>query len=105
MAQPSETSADVEIKFTFRVVSAWVELALMKWMLDSMDLRTTTSQWLLSPPSPNRGYSPAQLIEQLLEPSGVTCAALSASLPRQVLAVNALWHRVPKQNQLLLAIS
>jgi hypothetical protein len=66
MTKPSETSSDFEIKFTSREVSAWGGLALMKRMLDSMNFRTAASQWDLPEPGSNRGYPPAQLIEQLL---------------------------------------
>lgn len=66
MAQPSETSSAFEIKFTSREVSAWEGLALMKRMLDSMNFRTAASQWDLPGTGSNRGYTPVQLIEQLL---------------------------------------
>ena len=55
-----------EINFTNREVTAWGGLALIKRMLDQMALRQAMSNWDLPLPGSNRGYPPAQLIEQWL---------------------------------------
>ena len=66
MTQPTDRSSAFEIKFTSREVSAWGGMALMKRMLDSMGFRHAATQWDLPAPGSNRGYPPAQLIEQLM---------------------------------------
>ena len=66
MAHILETGTAFEIKFTSREVSAWGGMALMKFMLDSMNFQKAALQWDLPRPGSNRDYPPVQLIEQLL---------------------------------------
>ena len=61
---PSETPFD--LKFTSREVTAWGGLALLKRMLDGMGFKEAVQSWDLPPPGSNRGYSPEQLIEQMM---------------------------------------
>jgi len=55
-----------DLKFTTREVSAWGGLALLKRMLDGLDFKATMQSWPLPQPGSNRGYAPAQLIEQMI---------------------------------------
>lgn len=55
-----------DLKFTSREVTAWGGLALLKRMLDGLDLRAALQSWQLPPPGSNRGYRPQQLIEQMI---------------------------------------
>ncbi len=58
--------ADFKIKFTNKEVSAWGGLALLKRMLDQLGFTDELARWSLPPPGSNRGYAPAQLIEQMM---------------------------------------
>ena len=55
-----------DIKFTSREVSAWGGMALLKRMMDGMDLAKAIDSWNLPAPGSNRGFAPVQLIEQLM---------------------------------------
>ncbi len=55
-----------EVKFTSREVSAWGGMALLKRMMDGMGLAAAMQSWELPAPRSNRGYAPAQLIEQMI---------------------------------------
>ena len=59
-------SSDFEIRFTPKEVSAWGGLALLKKMTDGLGLKQAMTQWHLPAPGSNRGYAPAQLLEQML---------------------------------------
>jgi len=61
-----QASQPFELKFTSREVTAWGGLALIKRMLDGLDFRAAVQSWDLPPPGSNRGYAPAQLIEQMI---------------------------------------
>lgn len=54
------------LKYTSREVTAWGGLALLKRMIDGMGLRGAIADWGLPAPGSNRGYSPVQLIEQMI---------------------------------------
>ena len=54
------------VSFTDKEVTAWGGLAVMKRMLDSMSFREAISTWGLPAPQSNRGYDPAQLVEQFI---------------------------------------
>lgn len=55
-----------DVKFTSREVTAWGGLALLKRMLDGLELRSAIQSWDLPAPGSNRGYAPVQLIEQMM---------------------------------------
>jgi hypothetical protein len=55
-----------DVKFTSREVSAWGGLALLKKMMDGMGVFQAIQSWQLPMPGSNRGYAPAQLIEQMM---------------------------------------
>jgi len=54
------------VKFTSREVSAWGGLALLKKMMDGMGVFQAIQSWQLPMPGSNRGYAPAQLLEQMI---------------------------------------
>lgn len=58
--------SDFEIKYTSKEISAWGGLALLKRMLDQLDFGEQLKRWDLPQPGSNRGYAPAQLIEQMM---------------------------------------
>ena len=60
------SAEDFDIKFTSREVSAWGGLALLKKMMDGMGVYKAIQSWGLPSPMSNRGYDPAQLIEQMM---------------------------------------
>jgi len=55
-----------DVKFTSREVSAWGGLALLKKMMDGMGVFQAIQSWQLPMPGSNRGYAPAQLLEQMI---------------------------------------
>ena len=55
-----------DVKFTSREVSAWGGLALLKKMMDGMGVFQAIQSWQLPMPGSNRGYAPAQLLEQMM---------------------------------------
>jgi Transposase DDE domain group 1 len=55
-----------DLKYTSREVTAWGGLALLKRMIDGMGLRQAIQSWDLPAPRSNRGYAPAQLVEQMI---------------------------------------
>ena len=55
-----------DVKFTSREVSAWGGLALLKKMMDGMGVFQAIQAWQLPMPGSNRGYAPAQLLEQMM---------------------------------------
>lgn len=59
-------SDDFDLKFTSREVTAWGGLALLKRLLDGLDFKAALHSWSLPQPGSNRGYAPAQLIEQMI---------------------------------------
>lgn len=60
------STEDFDIKFTSREVSAWGGLVLLKKMMDGMGVFRAIQSWGLPMPGSNRGYDPAQLIEQMI---------------------------------------
>jgi len=66
MAQTNLVGDGFSVSFTDREVTAWGGLALLKRMLDGMAFRQALSGWGLPAPGSNRGYEPAQLIEQFI---------------------------------------
>ena len=60
------TLENFDIKFTSLEVSAWGGLVLLKKMLDGMGVYRAVQSWGLPTPGSNRGYDPAQLIEQMI---------------------------------------
>ena len=74
IAMPAEQAFD--LRFTSREVTAWGGLALLKRMLDAFDFKAALQSWALPPPGSNRGYAPAQLIEQIDRQRLVRCSAL-----------------------------
>jgi hypothetical protein len=66
MAQKRLEGNGFSISFTDREVTAWGGLALLKRMFDTMGFRQALSSWGLPAPGSNRGYQPAQLIEQFI---------------------------------------
>jgi len=63
---PMLATENFDIKFTTREVSAWGGLALLKQMMDGMGVLKAVQSWDLPAPGSNRGYDPAQLIEQMM---------------------------------------
>ena len=63
---PMLATENFDIKFTTREVSAWGGLALLKQMMDGMGVFKAVQSWDLPAPGSNRGYDPAQLIEQMM---------------------------------------
>ena len=55
-----------DVKFTSREVSAWGGLALLKKMMDGMGVFQAIQSLQLPMPGSNRGYAPAQLLEQMI---------------------------------------
>lgn len=55
-----------DVKYTSREVTAWGGLAILKRMIDGMQLRQAIQSWDLPAPGSNRGYAPVQLIEQMI---------------------------------------
>jgi hypothetical protein len=55
MAQQTLVGEGFSVSFTDREVTAWVGLALLKRMLDSMGFRQALSSWGLPAPGSNRG--------------------------------------------------
>jgi hypothetical protein len=66
MAEPTLTGESFSVSFSDREVTAWGGLALLKRMLDGMGFREALASWGLPTPGSNRGYEPAQLIEQFI---------------------------------------
>jgi hypothetical protein len=66
MAEPTLTGESFSVSFSDREVTAWGGLALLKRMLDGMGFRGALASWGLPTPGSNRGYEPAQLIEQFI---------------------------------------
>ena len=64
-----------DVKFTSREVSAWGGLALLKKMMDGMGVFQAIQSWQLPMPGSNRGYAPAQLLEQMMV--SIWCGALT----------------------------
>ena len=60
------SSENFDFKFTTREVIAWGRLVLLKKMMDGMGVYRAIQSWELPIPSSNRGYDPAQLIEQMI---------------------------------------
>ncbi len=54
------------LKFNSKEVTAWSGLALLKKMLDAMELGAAIQQWQLPQLGSNRGYRPEQLIQQMM---------------------------------------
>lgn len=57
-------SSDFEIRFTSKEVSAWLWIALLKQMTNGLGLKQAMTHWHVPAPGLNRGYAPAQLLEQ-----------------------------------------
>jgi hypothetical protein len=66
MAEKRLEGDGFSVSFSDREVTAWGGLALLKRMLDTMEFRQALSSWGLPTPGSNRGYDPAQLIEQFI---------------------------------------
>ena len=58
--------ADFSVSFSDREVTAWGGLALLKKLFDQLGFAAALSGWGLPQPGSNRGYTPAQLIEQFI---------------------------------------
>ena len=66
MTQSALTGDGFSVSFTDREVTAWGGLVLLKRMLDGMGFRQAVAEWGLPAPGSNRGYPPAQLLEQFI---------------------------------------
>lgn len=66
MAESTLTGDSFSVSFSDREVTAWGGLALLKRMLDGMGFREALASWGLPAAGSNRGYDPAQLIEQFI---------------------------------------
>ena len=64
---------DFEVRFTDREITAWGGMALMQKMLQSIRFSDAAKQWDLPQPGSNRGYEPAQIIEQFM--ASIWCGA------------------------------
>lgn len=64
---------DLGLRFTDKEITAWGGMALMKRMLDQMQLPAVLGEIGLPQPGSNRGYRPEQLILQFM--LGVWCGA------------------------------
>lgn len=58
--------SDFELSFSDKNITPWGGMSLMKRMLDRMSFDSALKDFGLPTPASNRGYSPAQLISQLM---------------------------------------